>query len=170
MPKSEGMKPVATKVAAKPRKGSREKVGGAAGGFVLTGSHASAKLLVADQFRTEQGGKILAIGLYADGVVVIPSDAPPPTPEMPLGIELSLLVTISGVAGKGPVLVQLGNKPAREMNVELRPFGAANLVLNLQPLLVESFGRKVLTVTFAGETHELSFEVRQGEPDENSAA
>jgi hypothetical protein len=133
-------------------------------GLTPVGEGPALRLFVADQFRTEQGGKVLAIGLYTDNVVVFPSDAPEPTSDLPLGLELSLLINISGVQGKGTVSIQLGREK-REMALELKRQGSANFVLNLQPLLIEAFGKKTVQVGLAGQVHELHFEARKGSLD-----
>ena len=91
-----------------------------------------AKMLVADEFRMEQSGKALAIGLYADGVVVltIPKNAPQPTKDTPVGFDgVALLLTVGGV--EGPTTVRFGLEGGRtfEHPLNLEPGSSANLVL-----------------------------------------
>jgi len=53
-------------------------------------------LYIADEFKTLEGGKTLAIGLFTDRVVVlnVPSNIPAPTREVPYGIPLGLLACV----------------------------------------------------------------------------
>lgn len=128
----------------------------------------SVKLLVADQFRVEAGGKVLAIGLYPDGVVVMqmPADAPDPTDESPVGIaQLALLLSVSGSGRSHNLRVQLGADDAKEFPVDLGTAGSVNVILDLRPLVIRSFGIKPVVVELAGERHELSFEIRRGVGD-----
>ncbi|MBL0419016.1 hypothetical protein JI739_01530 [Ramlibacter sp. AW1] len=127
----------------------------------------TARLFVADQFRTEVNGKVLAIGLYTDNVIVIPYDSPDPSTEKPLALNpLSILINIGGIVGKGRVVVHLHPMGERELEVQLAPLGSANLVINFQPLIIESIGRKDVRVTFAGQTKELTFEIRKATAEE----
>jgi hypothetical protein len=111
----------------------------------------------------EQTGKVLAIGLYADGVVVftIPENAPKPTPETPFGMDgLSLLVTVGGFEGPGTIRFGLKGSRVFEHPVDLAPGSSANIVLNLKPFRIASFGVKDVLVEVAGTKHILHFEVR----------
>lgn len=121
------------------------------------------KMLVADEFRMEQNGKALAIGLYADSVVVltIPKNAPQPSKETPVGFDgVALLLTVGGVVGEATVRFGLEGGKALEHLVDLAPGSSANLVLNLKPFRVATFGVKRLIVEFAGTTFKLPFEIR----------
>lgn len=131
-----------------------------------------AKLLVADEFRIEQSGKVLAVGLYSDGVVVftIPKNAPPPTKDTPYGIDgLALLLTVGGFVGETVVKFGLEGGKTLEHKVSLQPGNSANLILNLKPFRVGTFGVKKLNIEMAGTEHTLEFEVRANfiEPVEN---
>lgn len=122
-----------------------------------------AKILVADEFRTEQSGKILAIGLYSDGVVVltIPKNAPPATKETPYGIErLALLITVGGFEGDDVVRFGFEGGQVFEHPVSLLPGNSANVILNLKPFRTLTFGMKKVYVEFAGTKRTLQFEVR----------
>jgi hypothetical protein len=122
-----------------------------------------ARLLVADDFRIENTGKLIAIGLYADNVVLfkVPENAPPPSKEVPYGIDaLSLVVVIGGTEGEQTVKITLGkNKPVEQV-IPLKRGGSANLHLPIKPFNFAEFGVKQLVVEFAGATFKLPFEIR----------
>lgn len=122
-----------------------------------------ARLLVADDFRIENTGKLIAIGLYADNVVVlkVPENAPPPSKEVPYGIDaLSLVVVFGGAEGEQTVKVALGkNKPLQQV-ISLKRGGSANLHIPIKPFNFADFGVKHLVAEFAGATFELPFEIR----------
>lgn len=122
-----------------------------------------ARLLVADDFRIENTGKLLAIGLYADGVVIfrVPENAPQPSMEQPFGMDsLSLLVVVGGMAGEAAVRITLANNNPIEMIVPIKLGGSANLLVPIKPFTFGTFGVKELLVEFAGTKHRLQFEIR----------
>lgn len=122
-----------------------------------------AKILVADEFRMEQNGKVLAIGLYSDGVVVltIPKNAPKPTKEVPFAFDgIALLLTIGGFEGPSKVRFGLESSRMLEHEVNLTAGNSANLILNLKPFRIGSFGIKNFLVEVANTKHSLPFELR----------
>lgn len=122
-----------------------------------------ARLYVADEFRVEQSGKLLVIGLYADGVVVmrVPKNAPKPTKETPYGMDvLSLLVVIGGFIGEEMVRISIGKSEVVERQVTLQPGRSTNLHMVLRPFTFAAFGIKEMLLEFAGTTHKLQFEIR----------
>ncbi len=122
-----------------------------------------ARLYVADEFRVEQTGKLLVIGLYADGVVImrVPKNAPKPTKEAPYGMDvLSLLVAIGGFSGEEKVRISIGPSQVVERTVSVQPGRSANLHMTLRPFTFASFGVKNMLVEFAGVKHKLQFEIR----------
>lgn len=122
-----------------------------------------ARLLVADEFRIENNGKLLAIGLYADNVVIfkVPKNAPPPTAEQPYGLDcLSMVVALGGFVGEEKVRITLGNNPPVEQIVPLQAGKSANLHLPIRPFTISAFGIKYLVIEFAGEKFKLPFEIR----------
>lgn len=122
-----------------------------------------ARLLIADDIRVENTGKLFTIGLYADSVVVfrVPKNSPQPSVEQPFGMDsLSLLVVVGGFVGDETVRLTLTTNKPIEMNVSLTPGASANLLIPIKPFTFATFGVKVLLVEFAGTKHELQFEVR----------
>ncbi len=131
-----------------------------------------ARLLVADEFRTEANGKVLAVGLYPDSVVVCqtPSDAAAPSKKHPIGINsLYFLVTIGGVVGKQKVSVSIGNSKPVEMEVEMKADHSANLIFGSRPLLIQSFGVKQVAVEFAGVKKVMEFELRRADTSDTAS-
>ncbi|MDO9438033.1 hypothetical protein [Hydrogenophaga sp.] len=124
----------------------------------------SATMLVADEFRMEQSGKVLAIGLYPDNVVVctIPKNAPRPSKETPFGMDgIALLLTVSGFEGAATVRFGLsGSSHTFEHPVSLTAGTSVSLILNLKPFRIASFGVKDVFVEVEGAKHTLHFEVR----------
>lgn len=122
-----------------------------------------ARLIVADEFRVEQNGKMFVIGLYADGVVVvtIPKNAPAPSADNLFGLDaLGLLVTIGGYEGETVASVSVGKTKVVEREVSFERGGSVNLHLALRPFRLSSFGVKDVIVEFAGTRHKLQFEIR----------
>ena len=128
------------------------------------------RMIVADDVRVEQDGKVTAVGMYTDDIVVahIPPTVPEPTMEIPHAIPgLTFLVTVIGLEGTYPVSLRLvspkPNQHAPESkSVEFRPGGSANFILRAQPFLFASFGSKTL-IAKVGEFEEaFSFEIRKG--------
>jgi hypothetical protein len=138
-------------------------------------SGAICKLLLADDFRLEQGGKVTALGLYVDGVIVIHMDEglPDPTLEAPIAIEgISLLVAVSGLEGEHSIGMGLsgGNKdvptgPVQEQKVSFESGGhSIQMITKIRPLLIGSLGIKHVLVSIDGTEMLLPFEVRRGVP------
>lgn len=120
-------------------------------------------MLVADEFRTEQNGKVLAIGLYSDGVIVltIPKNAPKATKERPYGIDgVALLITVGGFVGDAIVKFGVEGGRVLEHPVSLVAGNSANIILNLKPFRFVTFGLKNVFVEFANTKHIVQFEVR----------
>ena len=138
-------------------------------GFEVVGQP-YARLYLADDIRSEASGKVLALGLYSDLVVIvgIPADAPPPTEQVPYGIpRLSFMVTVGGVSGAGPVTVQLADGALEKtVQASIKPGHSANLIFSAEPMLFKSFGNKKVTVKLAGHTLHLDYEIRKQILDE----
>ena len=144
-----------------------------------TGIKPICKLLVADDFRAEASGKVTAVGLFADSVVVVnaPAEAPAPTPELPVGIDsLGILVNISGLEGKHRVSLSFGAyaRNAAPMTTDALEYdfpsagSSINLISAFRPLLVQSYGMKTVKVHVDDCEETLQFEVRRGAVTESS--
>jgi hypothetical protein len=129
------------------------------------------RLLVADTFQAMQDGKTLAVGLFADGVVVmnIPPEAPEPTDKVPFGVDVNLLVNLSDIqkvpaqfdgvvtGPTGIVVASIGGSIPSGAG----PNQTLNVISKIAPLVVFKPGRFTVALkTEHGETAEDYFEVR----------
>jgi len=127
-------------------------------------------LQIADTFDTLASGKILAVGLFADKVVVlqVPADVPDPSAEAPYATELGLLLTLSHAPAtplQGEVrILPPGGGPAISViafdGMVIAGGNSANILTKLRPLLVPAAGTFTVEVQVAGETLRASFEIR----------
>jgi hypothetical protein len=116
-------------------------------------------LYVADEFKSLEGGKTLAVGLFTDRVVVlnIPRDVPPPTREVPYGVPLGLLACVmdapatelNGLASiappSGPSTMSLPRVSTKG------PVGGShNLRFHLDPFLMTEEGNYTFSLEFDG--------------------
>ena len=136
-------------------------------------------LYVADNFQTLQDGKVLAVGLYPDKVVVmnIPVDAPEPSRELPFGINLGLLLCLvdlpsDDVAGKIIILPPSGHALAPPMSfaVQAQAGRSANIVLAANPFPVSEPGVYQVVVDIADLHIAESFEIRMTRQQSHTVA
>ena len=131
------------------------------------------RFTLAEDIRQEIQGKVSAIGLYSDYVVVLamPATEPEPSLEEPLAIRsLGFLFNISNLSKATSVSVDL------EVNGSRKPFVAAqvlpatepgrsiNLIAVMSPCLVNSFGEKFAVVRLDEEDVRFKFEFRLVRP------
>ena len=136
-------------------------------------------LYVADEFKTLEGGKTLAVGLFTDRVVVlnVPRDAPSPTAELPYGIPLGLLACLIDVpktelAGSATIQPPSGATVMRVPSVLVKPAtvgGSANVVFRLDPFLMTGEGIYTLALELEGESLSETFELRVKRTDDPAA-
>lgn len=126
--------------------------------------------LLADDFRVENTGKVLGVGLYPDSVVVlkVPESAPPPTKTTPYGLDLSLLVSFVAEPGEYDIAIAVGKNPAARQVLVVGQGGSANLIAAMKPFLFSSFGRKDVRVYVGADEHEYSFEIRHQKVSDGS--
>jgi len=129
-------------------------------------------LFVADKIELLDTGKVIALGLYTDGRVLL---QPPGngldtfTAKEPGALpSLSVLLCVTGLeAGTYPAQVGLitpsgaNYEPhgGRRANVKVAGAGACNLVLNFAPFLIVETGDYKVRAELMGETLEGSFHV-----------
>lgn len=134
---------------------------------------ARVRIYVADEFRQEQSGKVAALGLYSDNVLVlnVPESLPGPTKEQPIALDtLCVLVSIAGLKGSHQVGIALldeqGQHMAGPFNSRAVDFpseeSAGQLITRFRPLFVSSFGVKRFVVTIDEQEHSIDIEVRRG--------
>ena len=138
-----------------------------------------ALLYVADNFQSLQDGKVLAVGLYSDKVVIlnIPIDAPEPSSKLPFGISLGLLVCLldlpaEDVSGNISILPPSGHALVSPMTfaVPAQAGRSANIVLALNPFLVSEPGLYQVVVDIADVRISESFEIRMSRQQSHTVA
>ena len=135
-------------------------------------------LYVADEFKTLEGGKTLAVGLFTDRVVVlnVPHDVPSPSSEMPYGILLSLLACLidmpkAEVTGSATIIPPSGVTSMNVGSVSSKAVvgGSANIVFRLDPFLMTGEGLYTLVLEFEGvEPISDTFELRVKKTDDRA--
>ena len=131
--------------------------------------HFAFKLILAEDLRNEIGGKVTAVGLYADNVVVLqlPAEVPEPTEHEPLLVKsLGFLLCLQGPAGKYAASAELESDGARRpfmqsQTIILAPGKSVNMVGVLAPCGVASFGLKQVIVKLGDAILAASFEIRR---------
>lgn len=134
-------------------------------------------LYVADEFKTLEGGKTLAVGLFTDRVVVlnVPTDVPEATTELPYGIPLGLLACVVEsptleVHGTAAITTPSGQPlmPPREIGGQAPTGGAMNFLFHFERFLMTGAGVYTLTVALDGlEPLSETFEIRVQRIDSN---
>ncbi|MEO7853074.1 MAG: hypothetical protein ABIR94_12600 [Rubrivivax sp.] len=129
--------------------------------------NAQVELFVAEDIRREAEGKVTAVGLYPDRVIVIlvPPEAPEPSKERPYSVaSAAFLINIRNLVGEHRVSVDLGDGPAHEQSVSFADIGASvNLIAIVRPMLVHSFGVKTMFIKVDGIPFDRTFEIRRGQ-------
>lgn len=129
------------------------------------------RLYIADTFEVLQNGKVLALGLFPDHVVIVPAPPPidRPSPDDPVfGLTLSALLAFHEVEGdalKGEALVYAPgiDRPVARMSFDAPcdPDAAAvNLISRFNPLPISSAGVYRLDVDANGQRFSEQFEIR----------
>lgn len=123
----------------------------------------SCKWYLADDVRSEVGGKCTLVGVYTDDIVIVPMPigAPNPTPSRPLAIEgLAILCSLRGLTGSAKFELTIAGTntsgTVQRQNIDAESPNAAhnlNLIARMAPVIVESFGEKSMTI----ESKELHF-------------
>lgn len=137
---------------------------------VAPASRPHVRFFLAEDFRQEIGGKVSAIGLYADNVIVLqlPSDLPDPTADTPILIRsLAFLFSISAFGNASVASVDLNVNGDRKPFMVPRelpatdPGNSVNLLGVMAPCAVTSFGKKTVIVDIGGTEHSFEFEIRR---------
>jgi hypothetical protein len=130
--------------------------------------------ILADDIRLEHDGKVTAVGLYTDNVIValMRPGQPEPSAEAPIAVGgIAFIVSIGGLAGTHRVWLEYKDASLpKEKTTALRardyefPNAAmtVNLVGRFQPLITGSFGTKRVVVHIDDQSRVCSFEVRRG--------
>ena len=135
---------------------------------------AQVEFYLADDVRIEADGKVTAVGLYPDRVMVllVPLDAAEPSREIPYAIDgAAFLVNVGRLIGEHTVSITVGQPvtgtgdPITRTHTVLftDPSASANMVGRFRPLLIASFGVKTVTIAVDDVVFVRTFEVRRGE-------
>lgn len=140
----------------------------------LPSKTARARLLIADDIRAEESGKVTAIGMYADLVVVLRVDESQPgfDSTLPYGMDaLCVLVNVSGLSGKHKLRLEFGAyrnnapapAPAIEQEYDFANEGhSVNLLAKFRPLVIRTFGKKTVTLCIDDRQRiNMHFEIRK---------
>lgn len=127
-------------------------------------------VLIADHFETLSSGKILALGLFPDRVVVInlplQADGTPPAP--PYAVELSILCCFTELSSEVAdlhleVIPPEGGKPIARITVPQAAMDQGrsfNVIGKIAPLLASSSGFYAVKANMGKETAADQFELR----------
>jgi hypothetical protein len=116
-------------------------------------------LYVADDVKTMEGGKTMAIGLFTDRVVIlnIPASAPAPTQEVPFGVPLTLLACVmdlpaTELTGTAKITPPSGIPlmPEQSFQAKGEIGGSTNIQMRFEPFLLSSEGVYTLNLRFDG--------------------
>ena len=130
------------------------------------------RFFLADDIRQELHGKVTAVGLYSDNVVLVelPGGGPDPSLAKPAAIaSLAILASVSTPAGPHLFNVQLrdakgampfGPFPPRSV-ISTKDAPASNIILRFQPLPFATFGLMHLTLQVDDASFEFTFEIRR---------
>ena len=132
---------------------------------------------VAEDLRQELNGKVSAVGLYADRVIVlqIPKSIPEPTEDKPILIKsLGFLFNIARLQNKFNFSADV------ETNKKIKPFiptkeyqitakdKSISIMAVMQPCAITSFGEKKIIAKVGAFTYKFDFEVRRESPEQLS--
>lgn len=127
------------------------------------------RLYVADDFRTESTGKVTAVGLFPDRIVVVGNEKKTVAPSLqsPHAVDaLAFMFTLTGLEGKHKVAIQFhdgvmsGVAPPEAREVEFIKGRSASFPLIIRGLTYTSLGRKKLSVIIDGERYDKEYELR----------
>ncbi len=116
-------------------------------------------LHVADDFRTLNDGKLMALGLYADNVVLINREAKQlealSQGAKPALDKLALLLTIRGLpAGEHTIVPRVLLPDGQEQGTLIEPFSfpiredrSVNFIFNLAPFVIPQYGDYTLSAS-----------------------
>lgn len=128
------------------------------------------RFYIAEDLRQEVNGKVSAMGLYTDNVVVLPlpEDIPEPTESQPIMIKsLGFLFNFSKLTQAATISIDIETNGKRKPFMQPQeypvpgPGQSINMVGVMQPCVVTSFGERTLIVTVGESVHTFNFEIRR---------
>lgn len=125
---------------------------------------------MAEDFRRELNGKLSAIGLYPDHVVVLqlPESLPDPSPQNPLTIRsLAFAFSVVHLSGDALISIDVESNGVRSPLVPQDQFAwpgeghSVNLLAAIEPWVVQQLGVRELVLTLNGAEHRFRYELRR---------
>lgn len=125
---------------------------------------------LAEDLRQELDGKVSAIGLYPDKVVVLPlpDDIPEPTESAPLLVRsLAFLFSISNLSEASTISIDIQSGGTRKQFAAPQEHPAVdlgrsiNILCVMQPCVITFFGEKTLIVKINEREYTFDFEIRR---------
>ena len=154
-------------------KARRKQITGADAAEIVPVAKATAvRFFLADDMRHEVSGKVTAVGLYADNVIVaeMSKNDPDPTPERMVALPgVSILASVSIRPGEHHYKLEFDGSsvvpPLRETTTKRvgTPLTGetTNLIMRFQPLPFTRFGIARVVLWVDGEAFSYSFEIRR---------
>ena len=128
------------------------------------------RFFMSEDLRQEVSGKVSAIGLFSDNVMVmpLPDDIPAPSDEQPIVVKsLALLFNISRVHQQCQISVEIEKDGVRRPFLAPRDFPALevgrsqNLIMMQEPCLITAFGVRQFIVTVGEHEQRFEYEFRR---------
>jgi hypothetical protein len=132
----------------------------------------SVRFYLADDMRQEVGGKVTAVGLYTDNVIVaemLPDDPDPSDERLAAVGGISILANVSTSPGEhkyqleidpSSVVPQIAQASSSHDGKSLAG-ESMNLIMRIAPLPFKSFGMVHVVLRIDGSPHRFSFEIRR---------
>lgn len=128
------------------------------------------RFYLAEDLRQEVNGKMSAVGLYTDNVVILPlpDTIPEPTESTPIFVgSLGFLFNVSRLSQATKISIDIESDGKRKPFMEPKDYASPgpgrsiNMVGVMEPCPVTSFGEKTLVVTVGESVHTFNFEIRR---------
>ena len=133
-------------------------------------SKAKVRFFLADDFLQQVDGKVSAISLYADDVVIlnVAPDTPQPSAETPIALDrLSFMASVTGLSGLHKVSwvfeLQTNSAPPtiQPREVNFLPERSASFIAAARPMVVSSFGKKKASLLIDDVQFPFEYELRR---------
>lgn len=137
------------------------------------------RFYVSEDIRQEVNGKVSAIGLYPDNVILLqlPDDVPDPTESQPILIQaLGFLFNVSKLSQATTISIDIKTNGKRKPFAQPKeypspgPGRSINILGLMQPVLIASFGEKTLYVKVGESVYTFNYEIRRASLPKTSDA
>lgn len=130
---------------------------------------AKVRFFLADEFLQQVDGKVSAISLYADDVVVlhVAPDTPQPSAATPIALDrLSFMASVTGLSGIHKVSwvfdspTTSGAPTIQPREVNFLPERSATFIAAARPMVISSFGKKKAALLIDDVRFPFEYELR----------